>query len=104
MTSVREALDVVGQTVSIKELAHQRNASFPLSLREFVGAPPPGRILKKNIPLALLQRKLDEFFNNLDRRPLFKIRLHNVGSGDHRHSTLDVFFDHPRTGYTSQMP
>ena len=64
MTSVRESLNVVGQTVSIKELAHQRNASFPLSLREFVGALPPGRMLKKEIPLDFLQRKFDEFFNN----------------------------------------
>jgi phospholipase C len=107
MTSVREFFnnnwpDIV--SISIKELAHQHNASFPLSLREIVGALPPGRILKRVIPLALLQRKFDEFFNNPKRRPLCKIRLHNVGSGDHRHSTLDVFFDHPAKGYTSQLP
>jgi PQQ-like domain len=41
-TSVRQALNVVGQSVSLKQLAHQRNELFPLSLRHFVGAPPPG--------------------------------------------------------------
>lgn len=104
MTSVRDALKVLGQAVSIRQLAQQRNESFPLSLRKFVGALPPGRVLRKVISLDLLQRKFDEFFNNPDRRPLFKIRLDNVGSGDHRHSTLDVFFDHPAKGYTSQLP
>jgi hypothetical protein len=49
--------------------------------------------------LDLLRRKFDEFFNNPHRRPLFQVKLHNVGSGDHRHSTLDVFFDHPAKGY-----
>ena len=73
MTSVRESLNVVGQAVSIRQLAHQRNESFPLSLRNFVGALPPGRILKKIISLEFLQRKFDEFFNNPERRPLFKI-------------------------------
>ena len=47
MTSVRESLDAVRQAVSLKQLAHQRHESFPLSLRNFVGAPPPGRILRK---------------------------------------------------------
>ncbi len=44
MTSVREALNVVGQAVSIKELAHQHGASFPVSLPAFVGAPPAGQV------------------------------------------------------------
>ena len=76
MTSVRESLNVVGQSVSIKQLAHQRNASFPLSLRNFVGAPPPGRILRKVISLDFLQRKFDVFFNERVR-PLFQIRLNS---------------------------
>ena len=102
MTSVRESLNEVGQSVSIRELAQQRNKSFPLSLRQFVGALPPGSILRKVVPLELLQRKFDDFFNNRSR-PLFKIRLHNLGSGDHRHSTLDVFFDDPVEGYASML-
>jgi phospholipase C len=102
MISVREALNIVGQTTSIKELAHQRNASFPLSLREFVGALPAGRLRTRVIPLELLQQKFDLFFNERER-PLFKIRFHNVGSGDHRHSTVDVFFDDPVKGYISQL-
>ena len=39
MTSVRESLDVVGEAVSVKQVAQKYNVSFPLSLREFVGAP-----------------------------------------------------------------
>jgi hypothetical protein len=42
MTSVRESLNVVGQSVSIRQLAQQR------SLRKFVGAPPADRILTEN--------------------------------------------------------
>ena len=102
MTSVRESLHVVGQAVSIKQLAQQRNVSFPLSLRQFVGAPPPGRLLTRVVPLELLQQKFDLFFNERER-PLFKIRFHNLGSGDHRHSTVDVLFDDPAKGYTSQL-
>lgn len=41
MISVRESLNVVGQSVSIRQLAQQRNESFPLSLRKLVGALPP---------------------------------------------------------------
>ncbi|WKJ90064.1 alkaline phosphatase family protein [Methylomonas montana] len=92
MTSVRESLKLAGQSASIKKLAHQRNAPFPLSLREFVGAPPPGRIRRKSISLEVLQRKSDEIFDNRTQQ-LFKIRLHNVGGGDHRHSTLTVSQD-----------
>jgi hypothetical protein len=51
MASVRESLNIVGQSASIKQLAEQRNESFPLSLRNFIGAPPPGRILRKVISL-----------------------------------------------------
>ena len=62
----------------------------------------PGRMLTRVVPLELLQRKFDLFFNERER-PLFKIRFHNLGSGDHRHSTLDVLFDDPAKGYTSQL-
>ena len=103
--SVRESLSVGGPSVSIRDLAVQRQQSFPLSLREFCGALPPGRILNRTFPLDLVQRKLDEFFNNPDRRPLFEIRFHHdeEDSGDHRDSTLDVLFDHPARGYVSQF-
>jgi hypothetical protein len=78
--SVREALQVAGQSISIKQVVRLNNVpfpkwSYPLSLRKFVGALPPGRILRKEIPLDLLQRKFDEFFNNREK-PLFKFRLH----------------------------
>ncbi|MGY6277899.1 alkaline phosphatase family protein [Methylomonas sp. MgM2] len=92
MTSVRDTLKLAGKAGSIKQLAHQRNAAFPLSLRAFVGAPPPGRIRRKSISLEVLQRKSDEIFD-IRTQQLFKIRLHNVGGGDHRHSTLTVYQD-----------
>ena len=100
MTSVREALGAFGQAVSIKEVAHQQGASFPVSVRELVGALPPGRILQKVISLDFLQRKFNQFFNERPR-PIFEVRLHNRGSGDHRHSTVDVLFDDATKGYTS---
>src|SRR5262249_49744189 len=62
----------------------------PLSLRKFVGALPPGRILRKVIPLDLLQRKFDEFVN--DPVPqLFKLRLHGNSYGS---SNLEIYFRH----------
>jgi hypothetical protein len=94
MTSVREALNVVGQNVSIKELANQREASFPLSLREFLGLPrarPPGPLLTRVIPLDVLQRKFDIFFNERER-PLFRFRLHGEEFGS---SQLFKFMEHP---------
>ncbi|MBM4257614.1 MAG: hypothetical protein FJ147_17195 [Deltaproteobacteria bacterium] len=103
MTSVREALDAFGRTVSIKAIAHQRGASFPVSLRKLTGALPPGQMHQKVISLDFLQRKLNQFFNDR-RRPLFKVRLHNKGSGDHRHSTVDVLFDDVTRAYSSILP
>jgi hypothetical protein len=91
MTSVRQSLNVVGQPTSIKQLAHQSNAPFPLSLRQFVGAPPPGRILHKVISLDLLQRKFDEFLNKRGRPPLL-VRLNGTHYGA---STVTVTFDDP---------
>ena len=86
--SVRNALNAVGQSVSIRQVVRQHNLpfprwSYPLSLRKFVGALPPGRILRKVIPLDLLQRKFDEFFNNRPR-PLFKFKLHGDEMGERR--------------------
>ncbi len=89
--SIRNALNLVGQSVSIREVVRLRNLpfpiwSFPLSLRKFVGALPPGRILRKVIPLDLLQRKFDEFINNPDPQ-LFKLRLHGDRYGS---SNLEI--------------
>ena len=57
--------------------------------------PLPARKLRKVVPLTLLQRKFDEFFNKRSR-PLFKLRLHGDEVG---HSKLSVLFDDPVTGY-----
>ncbi len=100
MTSVREALGAIGQAVSIKDVAHQREASFPVSLRNLVDAPPPGRLLRKVISLEFLQRKLDLFFNER-ARPLFLIKIHGEHMGA---STLSVFFDDPVKGYDPDNP
>ena len=75
-------------------MAHQRNEAFPLSLRNFVGAPPPGPILRKVILLDLLQRKFDEFLNRRARPP-FLVRLNGTHYGA---STVTVTFDDPVKG------
>jgi len=95
MTSVRAALGATAKTASIKQSAHQVNAPFPLSLRGFVKAPPPGRILHKVISLDLLQHKLDEFLNKRGRPP-FLVRLNGTHYGA---STVTVTFDDPVKGY-----
>lgn len=74
MASVRNALGLVGKSASLRHLAQQRNAAFPLSLRDFVGAPPPGRIVRKTVSLDFLQRKFDEIVNHR-APPLFLARL-----------------------------
>jgi phospholipase C len=93
MTSVRRSLRI-RRSASIKQLAHQRNEPFPLSLRKFVGALPPGRILRKVVDLELLQRKFDQFVNQREQ-PLFRFRLHGEDYGS---STLTVLFEHPVNG------
>src|SRR6476620_8280207 len=104
-TTVRSALNVGGHAVSLKDMANQRGTALPVSVRNFIGAPPAGRVTTRIVPLALLQQKLDTFLNRPDQPPLFKVRLHNIGSGDHRHSTVDVRFNDPaRHGYVSQLP
>src|SRR5262245_10354671 len=102
MTSVRESLAVVGQSVSIKQLAYQRNEPFPVSLRNFVGALPPGRILRKVISLDFLQHKFDVFFNQR-ARPLFQIRL-NSKERKFGQSALTVAMDDPVKGYDHDNP
>lgn len=74
MTSVRNALGLGGKSASLRQLAQQRNTAFPLSLRDFVGAPPPGRIVRKTVSLDFLQRKFDEIVNHRDP-PLFQAQL-----------------------------
>ncbi|MGR8932200.1 MAG: phospholipase C [Gammaproteobacteria bacterium] len=80
MTSVRDSLKLAGKAASIKQVAHLRNATFPLSMREFVGAPPAdpviptGRVAQKKIPLKLLQSKVDQIINDRPR-PLIQVRL-----------------------------
>jgi len=95
MVSVRDSLGLIGRSASIRELAQQGSASFPLSLRQFVGAPPPGRLLRKVISLDFLQHKLDVIFNQRPR-PLYLIRLDGTHYGE---STASVFFDDPVSGY-----
>jgi phospholipase C len=95
LTSVRDALGLAGQSASIRELAQAQGASFPLSLRQFVGAPPPGRLRRKVISLDFLQHELDTLINQR-ARPLYLIRLHGTHYGA---STVGVFFDDPAHGY-----
>jgi phospholipase C len=94
VASTRRLLKVEGRSASIRELVKQRNeipfqpnVKFPVSLRKFIGALPPGRIGRKVIPLKFLQSKLDEFINTPKLPPL-QIRLHGSHFGV---STLFVF-------------
>ena len=82
--SVRSALNLEGRSASLRQIVSVRNVPiprwfYPLSLRAFVGALPPGQILSKVIPLDLLQRKFDEFINR--ELPLVKLRLHGTDTG-----------------------
>ncbi len=108
IASVRRSLKLEGRSASIRDLVKQRNqipsqpnVKFPLSLRKFIGALPPGRIVKKVISLKLLQSKLDEFINTPEL-PLFQIRLHGSHFGV---STLFVFLkDKLGKGYDRKNP
>lgn len=102
VASVRQSLKVPGRSVSIRESVQKVNMAlpppldykFPLSLRKFIGALTPGRVVKKDISLDFLQRKLDEFIN--DRaKPLLKLRLHGSSYGS---SKLEIYFDVPLKG------
>src|SRR5688572_21952287 len=108
VASVRRSLKAEGQSASIRELVKQHNqrpfqpnVKFPLSLRKFIGALPPGRIVRKVIPLKLLQSKLDEFINTPGLPPL-QIRLHGSHFGV---STLFVFLkDKIKNDYDRKNP
>jgi phospholipase C len=96
--STRRLLKLEGRSASIKELVQQRrklqpNLKSPVSLRKFIGALPPGRILRKIISFRLLKRKLNEFFNNREH-PLLQVRLHGSHFGV---STLFVLLEDPVT-------
>jgi phospholipase C len=95
MVSVREALNAVGKSVSVRTVANESNASFPLSLRLFINTPPLGRVHRKAISLDLLQRKFDEFLNRRGRPP-FSVRLNGSHFGQ---SAVSVTFDDPVEGY-----
>src|SRR3954447_16769789 len=95
LVSVRDALDLVGQSASIRQLAGQRNAPFPLSVRQFVGAPPPGQLLRKTVSPGLLQQKIDVIFNERSK-PLYHVRFHGTHYGA---STAAVFVNDPVHGY-----
>jgi phospholipase C len=107
VASVRKSLNIVGRSASIRELIRiqkQRplhpDLTFPVSLRTFIGAVPPGRILRKVIPLVLLQSKFNEFL--YDRfRPLFQLHIDGQNLGA---STLSVLFDKPGKGYDLNDP
>jgi phospholipase C len=108
VASVRRSLKLEGRSASIRDLVKQRNqipfqpnVIFPLSLRKFIGALPPGRIVNKAIPLKLLQSKLDEFINKPELPPL-QIRLHGSHFGV---STLFVFLkDKIKNDYDRKNP
>lgn len=94
-TSVSDYLQAAGQSVSLKQLAHESGQPFPLSVRTWVGALPPGRVIRKEISLDLLRSKFDTFFNDRTT-PLFKFRLHGEEYGE---SHLTIYFDEPAVGY-----
>jgi phospholipase C len=86
--SVRSALNLEGRSASLRQIVNLHNVPiprwfYPLSLRAFVGALPPGQILRKVIPLDLLQRKFDEFVNQREP-PLVELRLHGTEYGSSR--------------------
>lgn len=94
VASVRRSLKLEGRSAGLRDLVKQRNqipslpnVKFPVSLRKFIGALPPGRIVRKVIPLNLLRSKLDEIINDPKLPPL-QIRLHGSHFGV---STLFVF-------------
>ena len=95
MTSVRGSLNAAGQVVSIRHVAQASGQTFPLSLRSFIHAPPPGPVRHRVISLDLLQRKFDEFLNKRSRPP-FLVRLNGTHYGA---STVTVTFDDPVKGY-----
>ena len=95
MISVRAELGVLETSVSVRQWAEQHNLSFPLSLRKSMHSVPAGHILRKVIPLDVLQRKFDEFLN-FRSRPPFLIRLNGTQYGE---STVTVTFDDPVKGF-----
>jgi phospholipase C len=92
MTSVRDALNLHGQTASLRGIAAARHLNYPVSLRKLTKALPAGRLLHKKIGLDFLQNHLCVPFFNERVRPPFQLRLH---SEKHKYgqSTLTVARD-----------
>lgn len=88
ITSIREILNLTGKSASLREIAVKRKAEFPVSLRDLVGAPPPGRIAHKSVSLDLLQRKFEEIINKR-HPPLFEVKL-NSEKQKHGQSSVSV--------------
>jgi phospholipase C len=60
MTSIRQSFNIVGQSVSIRELLQQHNLSFPISLREvFQALRDRGSLIKHVFVLMLENRSFD---------------------------------------------
>jgi phospholipase C len=95
--SIRSVLinNDIGSSGTLRQLGQQLGWSYPVSLRQALGVRPPGPVRRKVIPIALLQRKFDEFVNNRTRPP-FQIRINGTHYGA---STLTVTFDDPAKGY-----
>ena len=49
--SVRDNLNLVGQSANLNQSAQDNGLGFPLSLRNWIKALPPGRIVRKVVPL-----------------------------------------------------
>lgn len=77
-TSVRSAL---AGTTSLRQAAAEAGLSFPVHVRRWIGAPPPGRFLRKVWSFDLLQRKFDEVLND-PTPPLVQLQLHGERRGE----------------------
>jgi phospholipase C len=77
-TSVRNALPA---TASLRRAATEAGVPFPVHVRSWIGALPPGRILRKIWSFDLLQRKFDEVLNE-PKPPLVQLRLHGERRGE----------------------
>ena len=93
MTSVRQSLNVAaGPAASIKHIAHQRNKSFPLSLRQLVGAPPTNTFLKNQVeilpnyvhaePGETPSARITAMINALEAARAGSVQTHHPMTGD----------------------
>jgi hypothetical protein len=93
MTSVRQSLNVAaGAPASIKHIAHQRNKSFPLSVRQLVGAPPTNTFLKNQVeilpnyvhaePGETQSARITAMINALEAARTGSVQTHHPMTGD----------------------